>query len=282
MVVVVAATGLLVLGTAGWLRSLRRDDATVVDHLWGVAQVVVVGAALVFGEERTTRSWVCGALVATWGLRLSAHLIARDRHRGEDFRHREARARRRRFRQTSLVELFWFQLVGGGLVVGLPMLAVVRSEQPPLGWLDALGVAVWATGFTIEVVADLQLSRFRRHPPGGGALLDQGLWRFSRHPNYFGEALSWVGVALLGVAAGAWWSLVSPALVLVVVLRMTGVAAMDRHLAATRGAAYAHYAGTTSPFVPLPRRGGAPASPGRPGVGGGPTGRRPPAGSPPA
>ena len=261
MLVVVAGTGLLLLGTAGWLRSLRRDDATVVDHLWGVAQVVVVGAALAFGEERTTRSWLCGALVAIWGLRLTAHLIARDRHRDEDFRHREARARRPRFRQRSLVELFWFQLVGGGLLVGLPMLAVVRPEQPPLGWLDAVGAAVWATGFTTEVAADLQLARFRRDRPGPGALLDRGLWRFSRHPNYFGEALSWVGVALLGLAAGAWWSLVSPALVLVVVLRMTGVAAMDRHLAATRGAAYADYVRTTSAFVPLPRRGGGAGGP---------------------
>lgn len=254
MVVVWAAVVLLFLATAGWVASLVRRNANVVDQLWGVAPVAVAITCLTVGDERPARSWVCAAMVAIWGVRLTAHLVVRDRGGGEDWRHRDARARHPRFAWRSLPELFWVQLVGGGLVVGSPMFAVVTSGQPPLRWLDALAVALWGVGFTVEVVADLQLTRFRSDHANHGRLLDSGLWAYSRHPNYFGEALLWTGIALVGVAAGAWWALLSPALVLVIVLRMTGVRAMDAHLLATRGADYVDYVRTTSPFVPLPKR----------------------------
>lgn len=254
MVVVWAAVVLLVLATAGWMASLARRNANVVDQLWGFAPVAVAVTCLAVGDERTVRSWLGAAMVAMWGIRLTAHLVVRDREGDEDWRHREARARHPRFAWRSLPELFWVQLVGGGLVVGSPMFAVVAGGQPPLRWLDALGVVLWGLGFTVEVVADRQLARFRSDPANHGRLLDRGLWAYSRHPNYFGEALLWTGIALVGVAAGTWWALLSPAMVLVIVLRITGVRAMDTHLLATRGTRYADYVRTTSPFVPLPKR----------------------------
>ncbi len=256
MVVIWATAVLVVLSTGGWAASVVRRDANAADQLWGVAQIAVAGTCLVLGEARTGRSWLCAALIAVWGARLTAYLVIRDRHRGEDWRHRRERERRRRFAWSSLPQIFWFQLVGGGLVVGLPMFAVVSDGQPALGWLDAAGVALWAAGLAIEALADVQLTRFRADGDNAGRVLDRGLWRYSRHPNYFGETVLWLGTALVGVASGAWWALFSPLLVLVVVLRVIGVAAMDDHLRATRGDEYLRYMRTTSAFVPLPRRSG--------------------------
>ena len=149
--------------------------------------------------------------------------------------------------------MFWLQLVGGGLVVGLPMFAAVRAPQPPLRWLDAVGVVLWLGGLGIESLADLQLARFRADPDRRRQVLDEGLWRYSRHPNYFGEVVLWIGIAMLGVAAGHWWSLLSPVLVLFVVVRVSGVAVMDAHLLASRGDRYEAYVQTTSALVPMPK-----------------------------
>jgi len=254
MVVGWGAGALFVLATAGWAVSVRRRDATLVDHLWGVAPVVLAVVCLALGEDVTARSWLAAAMVAVWGVRLSTHLVRRDRGRGEDWRHREARARSPRFAVRSLVELFWFQLVGGALVVGLPLFAVVRRGQDRLGWLDAVGVGVWLGGLVIESVADVQLARFRADERSRGTVLDRGLWRYSRHPNYFGDFVQWTGISLLGVAAGAWWAVLSPLMMLVILLVFSGVAVMDRHLRASRGAAYEEYMRRTSAFVPWPKR----------------------------
>jgi steroid 5-alpha reductase family enzyme len=254
MVVVWAAIALLTISTIAWLYSIVARDASVVDALWGVSQIVIAGVALTAGETVTARSWLTALLVTTWGVRLAAYLTVRARGRGEDWRHQRARARQRHFVWRSLPEVFWFQLVGGALVVGLPLFAVVAPSQPPLGWLDLVAVLIWAVGFTLEVVADLQLARFRRDRCTGERLLQAGLWGYSRHPNYFGETVLWIGVALIGVAAGAWWALLSPVMVLVVILRVSGVAVMDQHLSTTRSEKFAELTRTTSAFVPLPRR----------------------------
>lgn len=244
---------LLVLAVSGWAASLWLHNASIVDVLWGVALVVVTAVALATGPELTARSWLCATLVGVWAARLVRHLGIRSLREGEDWRHRALRARSPRFTARSLVELFLFQVVGGGLVVGLPIMASVRTGQPSLGVVDALAVLTWAGGFAVEATADAQLARFRERAPRG-ALLDSGLWRYSRHPNYFGEAVQWIGIALLGVAAGSWWSLLSPAMMFIILLRMTGVRLMEQHLRETRGDAYEAYTRSTSAFVPMPKR----------------------------
>ena len=248
---IVATLALLAVG--GWLVSLRLRNASIVDVLWGVALVDVAVVALVTGPEVTARSWLCAGLVAVWAARLVRHLGLRSLREGEDWRHRVLRERSSRFPARSLVELFLFQLVGGALIVGFPIMASVRADQPSLGVVDALGVLTWAVGFGVEAVADSQLARFREQAPSG-SLLDSGLWRYSRHPNYFGEAVQWVGIAMLGVAAGSWWSLLSPAMMLVILVQMSGVRLMEQHLRETRGALYEAYALSTSSFVPMPKR----------------------------
>ena len=248
--VLVAALALGFLALAGWAISIRTCDVGVVDRLWGIAQVVVVAACLVVGETRTARAWLCAALVTVWGLRLSGYLWWRERGSGEDWRHNEKRRTQPGFWWRSLSETFLVQLVGGGLLIGAPMLAVVSGNEPSLVTLDFVGVAVWALGLTIETTADFQLARFRAQPSNRGLLFREGLWRFSRHPNYLGEITLWLGIALVGLASGEWWALISPAMVLVVMTRISGTRVMDEHLSRTRGSTYDAYVRTTSGLIP--------------------------------
>lgn len=189
--------------------------------------------------------------MTVWGLRLSAYLTARSWGKGEDWRYQEMRRRSRSsFAAQSLVTVFWLQgLAAWG--VGIPLAAAVRADQPEsLGWLDGVGAIVWAIGFLFEAVGDLQLARFRADPANRGRVLDRGLWRYTRHPNYFGDAVQWWGLGLIGVAAGAWWSVLGPLGMTLVLLSVTGVIATERHLRESRGPSYEEYVRRTSAFFP--------------------------------
>jgi steroid 5-alpha reductase family enzyme len=193
--------------------------------------------------------------VTVWGLRLSAYLTWRNWGKGEDWRYRRMRERSPRgFPARSLVTVFWTQAVAAW-GVGLPLLAAVGPEQPrDLGWLDWLGALLWAIGVSFEAIGDLQLARFKAAPRRGGGVLDTGLWRYTRHPNYFGDALLWWGLGLIGLAAGAWWSVLGPAGMTVFLVRVTGVTVTEEHMRRTREDAYVDYVRRTSSFIPLPPR----------------------------
>ena len=138
-------------------------------------------------------------------------------------------------------------------VVALPVLAG-QLDDSPLGWLDAVGFAVWGVGFTFEAVGDLQLARFKADPQNEGKVLDHGLWRFTRHPNYFGNFMVWWGIFLASVGAGnAWWTIISPLLMSFLLLRVSGVTMLESSLR-ERKAGYADYVARTSTFFPWPPR----------------------------
>jgi steroid 5-alpha reductase family enzyme len=258
--VLTVLVGALAFMTAAWAVSVARRDAGVVDRAWGLACALVAWIAIVAAAEPTVRSYLAAGFVTVWGVRLSAHLTWRSRGRGENWRYRRLRERHgRSFAARSLVTVFWAQ-GAAAVVVGLPLLAAVRVGQPAaLGWLDLLGAAVWAVGFGTEAAADAQLARFHAAETERTArrVLDRGLWRYSRHPNYFGDAVQWWGVGLVGLAAGASWALVGPLVMTAVLVRGTGVAAIEPHLLESRGEAYRRYVATTSALVPGPPRGRA-------------------------
>ncbi len=140
------------------------------------------------------------------------------------------------------------------LVVSLPLQVAVARAGPPLGLLDAGGILLFALGFAFEAVADLQLARFKADPASRGRVMDRGLWRLTRHPNYFGDALLWWGLGLLGAAAGAAWTLVSPAVMTFLLLRVSGVTLLERDIS-DRRPGYRDYVRRTSAFFPwFPRR----------------------------
>jgi steroid 5-alpha reductase family enzyme len=221
-----------------------------VDVFWGPGFLVVAWVARTVAPDPGGLSLLTVILVGLWSLRLAGHLLLRARGRGEDTRYAAMRAEHGdTFPLRSLVTVFGLQ----GLLIwllGLPLaLAASSPESPgPVAWMGAGLVGV---GLVLESVADHQLSRFRRQQ--GEGVLDTGLWRYSRHPNYFGEAVLWWGFWLLAVDAGAAWTVFAPAGVTLLLLKVSGVPLLEAQLRARRPG-YAAYVRRTSAFVPWPPR----------------------------
>lgn len=236
-----------------WLVSLRLHDVSIVDPFWGPAFLLV--ALLYVGVSGGTgsRGSLTVTVVGVWALRLGYHLLVRNRRHGEDPRYAAMRERNGpRFPFTSLFIVFWLQALLLW-VVAMPILAAVTSTGP-LGAWDVVGVFMAGGGLATEAVADAQLARFRADPLSRGKVLDTGLWRFSRHPNYFGDSLFWWGLGFIGLGAGAWWGLLGPAVMTGLLLKVSGVTLLEQGLRRSRPG-YEAYARRTSAFVPWFPRG---------------------------
>jgi steroid 5-alpha reductase family enzyme len=249
----VAAAGLVVVLTSLtllWLVSLRLRDASIVDPFWGPGFALATLTYWLVDGSPSARGTLVLVLVAAWALRLGWHLLRRNRREGEDPRYAAMRARHgERFPRVSLFRVFWLQ--GAILwIISLPLLAAVRSD-PPLGLLDLLAAAIALSGLVIEATADGQLRRFRADPASRGRVLDTGLWRYSRHPNYFGDAVVWWGLWGVAAAGGAWWTVFSPAAMTFLLLEVSGVPLLEKGLEESRPG-YAEYVRRTSAFVPWP------------------------------
>ncbi len=248
------ALALLAYMTTWFLVALARRDNSLADVAWGGGFVFLAAAALVLRGEVYPRSLLATALVTAWGVRLALHVAARNRGRGEDFRYA---AWRQQWGESwvwrSYLQVFLLQ----GALLYVVALAVVRinlATPAGLTWLDLAGGLLWLKGFLWETVADWQLVRHSRNPATAGTLLDRGLWRYSRHPNYFGEALQWWGIWLLALSVpGEWWTVVSPLTITVLLLFVSGVPMLERSLA-ERVPGYRDYQRRTSVFLPAPPR----------------------------
>jgi steroid 5-alpha reductase family enzyme len=250
-----ALTGLIaifVVAIAAWLVSLRIDDVSIVDSLWAVLILLPAACAALLLPAGPRAACVL-AMAAVWGARLSGYITWRNWGEGEDHRYRAIRARNEPgFRWKSLYLVFGLQGVLAW-VVSAPLLVAVASSAP-YHWLDAAGVLLFAVGFLFEAFGDLQLARFRADPASRGKVLDSGLWRYTRHPNYFGEFCIWWGFFLMALAAGGAWTIVSPVLMTILLLRVSGVALLEKDIGERRPA-YRDYVARTSAFFPwLPRR----------------------------
>ncbi len=246
-----ALPGLAVLALAAWLASLARRDVSIVDSVWALFFVAAASAYAAAGTI-DARALVVFAVLLLWALRLSVYLTWRNWGEPEDRRYQAIRRRNEPgFALKSLYLVFGLQ----ALLAWVVSLALVPAfvSAAPLGWLDALALLVWSAGFAVETAADAQLARFKADPANAGRVLDHGLWRYSRHPNYFGECLLWWGFWLFACAAGGWWSVLSPLLMTVLLLRVSGVTLLE-HDIAERRPAYREYIERTSAFVPLPPR----------------------------
>lgn len=238
----------LALMAIGWVASVLRRDAGIVDALWGPA-IALTGITYLALAPPSPRGQLAVALAAAWALRLSAHVLYRNHGKPEDRRYREIRARNEPgFWWKSLYLVFALQAVLAW-IVGLPLYGAVVSATP-LGVLDAVGVLAWAFGLAFESVADAQLLRFQANRAAADrGVMDRGLWRYSRHPNYFGEFCLWWGLGLVALAGGAWWALAGPALLTFFLLRVSGVALTEKDIAGRRPD-YQAYIRRTSAFFP--------------------------------
>ncbi|MFZ0042591.1 MAG: DUF1295 domain-containing protein, partial [Solirubrobacteraceae bacterium] len=249
-----AAIAVAAVMLALWLVSVRIRDVSIVDPAWGLLFVVVALIAAIAGSGDAGRRWLLFALTAAWGLRLGGYLIVRKRHDpGEDRRYAEMRERRGdAFVPWSLVAIFGLQglLV---LVVSLPI-QVAAERAAGLSAAAIPGVVVFAVGLFFEAVGDEQMRRFKADPGSRGQVMDRGLWRYTRHPNYFGDFCVWWGLWLIAlVAGGTWWTLIGPAVMSTLLIRVSGKALLEKEMAQRRPG-YADYVRRTSGFIPLPPR----------------------------
>ena len=252
----------LLVATIAWIVSLRLRDASIADIGWGPGFVLLAWWYVAILQPPAGRASVIALLVTVWGGRLAAHLYRRGRGRGEDPRYAAMRrARAGSFWWRSLFLVFWLQ-AALLWIVALPLLAAARGAGPAFPTpLDLVALALVAAGFSCEAVADWQLTRFKANPANRGRVMDEGLWRYSRHPNYFGDAVVWWGIYLFAAATpGGWLTVVSPLLMSFLLIRVSGVALLEAGLTRTKPA-YADYVSRTPAFVPwFPRRRQDPAS----------------------
>jgi steroid 5-alpha reductase family enzyme len=237
--------------TLVWVLSVELRDASIADVCWGSGFVLLAWLYCLTSPTLTPRSWLVAALITLWGARLSLHIFLRNHGKGEDPRYRAMRASQGpAFWWRSLFTVFWLQ---GALLwfVALPLLVAVRAAAPPdLVAVDGLGVVLFAVGFGSEAVGDHQLARFRAEPSNRGHVLDRGLWRYTRHPNYFGDATLWWGIyAMAAAARHGWLTLLSPALMTFLLMRVSGVTLLEDSLKASKPG-YQAYITRTSAFFP--------------------------------
>lgn len=244
------AVAVLLLAT--WLVSLPLRDVSIVDIVWGLGFVAVAWTAFAVGDGDAGRRLLMAVLVSAWGLRLAVHLARRNLGKGEDFRYVRMRKHHGdRFPLVSLVTVFGLQAMLIW-VVALPVTAAAARDEA-LGVLDWTGVALWAVGLYFEAVGDHQLARFKADPQSAGQVMDRGLWRYTRHPNYFGDFCAWWGLWLIALSAGAWWAVIGPLVMSTLLIRISGVAMLERDISKRRPG-YAEYIRRTSAFFPRPPR----------------------------
>ena len=243
-----ALYAMLGLGIATWLLSVMKRDVSIVDSIWSL---MILIAAIVYFVNNTAigfRETLIFYLVAIWALRLSVYLTWRNWGQPEDYRYQQIRKNYSPwFALKSLIIIFGLQALLAWLV-SLPLLPALSVTQP-LSLLDGIALLIWSVGMGFETIADFQLQRFKANPDNRGKVLQSGLWRYTRHPNYFGEFCIWWGFYLFAVSTGGWWTILSPLLMTFLLLRFSGVALLEKDIHERRPG-YRDYIARTNAFFP--------------------------------
>lgn len=251
------AVGVMMVCT--WLLSIPLRNVSIVDIGWGLGFVLIAWVSFSRSPYRPAdvlaTDYVMPVLVTIWGCRLAGYLAWRNHGKPEDYRYQAMRdARGPSFVWSSFLIVFVLQGVVM-LIVSLPVQLAVTRSAVPYFYLVGAGVAVWAMGVFFETVGDWQLARFKAQPENKGRVMNRGLWRLTRHPNYFGDFLVWWGLWLVSMGlsdrAATWWSVISPALMSFLLIRVSGVALLEKSMKA-RSPEYVTYIEQTSAFIPWP------------------------------
>ncbi len=259
-----ALLSLIAVATLAWMFSFWKKDVSIVDSLWSLffllatvfyagwvsADIVNVDGLILARNSLSDRGGLVLLLVMIWSIRLSFYITKRNWGKGEDRRYQAIRDRNQpNFDIKSLYLIFWLQALLAWLIA-MPLMSAVFSRNS-LNWLDLLGITLWIIGFTFEALGDAQLAHFKSQASNRGKVMSSGLWRYTRHPNYFGECVLWWGYFCFALASG-WqqgWTVISVILMTFLLLKVSGVALLEADLLERRPG-YRDYVQKTSAFFP--------------------------------
>ncbi|MGM0438908.1 MAG: DUF1295 domain-containing protein [Patescibacteria group bacterium] len=235
-----------------FLISLIKKRNDVADIGWGLGFVLLAWISFYFSYQAvgfSFRSIIVSAMITLWGFRLAGHIYLRNKGKEEDYRYKKWREEWGK----------WFYLRSYGQVyilqgillftISLPVLFINKNTGVALEFLDVIAILIWLVGFFFEVVSDYQLKKFIDDPNKSG-IMEEGLWKYSRHPNYFGEVAGWWGIWLLAASAGGWWTIISPITITLLILKISGIPLLEEKLSKRDG--FEEYKQRVSKFIPLP------------------------------
>lgn len=251
-----ASLVILTFFTLLWILSVILKNVSIVDLFWGVGFVVVNAFYVCMSGDLTARKILMLVLVTIWGLRLSIYLAWRNIGKGEDFRYQEFRRKygAKRYWWISFFQTFLLQAILL-MLISLPLLGVVAGNQSgSLHVLDYLGILIWLIGFTFEAGGDYQLSRFKSNPQNKGKVLCSGFWRYTRHPNYFGDSAVWWAYGVFSIAAGSYWQIIGSVIMTLLIVKVSGVALLEKTLNNTKPKYYEYVKNTNSFFPWFPKK----------------------------
>lgn len=254
-----ATLGLCLLFAGIYLLARRMDNYGIVDIAWSYAFAATAAFYVLLGPGWMFRRALIGAMAIVWSLRLGTHLYRRvmSHHPAEDSRYRQLRADWSGNFASKMFGFFQMQAISV-VLLATPFLLASRATAPAFHPLEIIGALVWLLSLTGESIADRQLHRFVRDPANRGKVCDVGLWRYSRHPNYFFEWMIWVGFGLFALAAPwGWLGLISPAIMFHLLHNVTGVPMSEKSSLKSKGDAFRAYQQSTNAFFPGPRKGSA-------------------------
>jgi len=237
-----ASLVILILFTLLWLLSVRLKNVSIVDLFWGIGFVVVNTFYVFMSGDLSPRKILMLVLVTLWGVRLSIYLTWRNKGKGEDFRYQAFRKKYgpARYWWVSFFQTFLLQGVLT-MLISLPLPGVsMGNTSHALHALDYVGILVWLVGFTFESGGDYQLARFKNNPQNKGKVLSHGFWRYTRHPNYFGDSAVWWAYGLFSISAGSYWQVLGSVLMTLLIIKVSGVALLEKTLNQTKPQ-YAEY-----------------------------------------
>ena len=242
---------IFILVTILWIWSVYLKDVSIIDIFWGLGFVILNMFYVFNSGDLTSRKILLLVLVSVWGLRLSIYLAYRNIGKGEDFRYQEFR---RKFGPKRYWWLSYFQafLLQGALMIliSITLLGMsFTSQLKTLSTLDYIGIGIWLIGFVFEAGGDYQLMRFKKNTNNKGTLLITGFWKYTRHPNYFGDAVVWWSYGIFSISAGAYWQVIGSILMTLLIINISGVTLLEKSLKQTK-TTYSDYIDKTSSFFP--------------------------------
>lgn len=246
---IILALALFVYMSIWFTISLLKKRNDVADVAWGLGFVLMAWAAFFIAGDYSARALLVNFLVSIWGIRLAWHINSRNQGKNEDYRYQTWRKEWGSW--FYIRSYFQVYLLQGALLylIILPVLFINNNVGLNINYIDGLGVLIWVIGFFFESVGDAQLKNFIKNPLNKGRLMQTGLWKYTRHPNYFGEVTQWWGIGLIAMSVpNGWLGVIGPLTITILILKISGIPLLEKKMA--NNPEFAEYKKRTSVFFP--------------------------------